>query len=144
MGSDRVYQQKVERCLQPHYVPVTYNAAYADLYNYSLRFYIDEDVPYIASHPKNAMMGELRKVFALADAMRPTGPKFGVWKTQAKHIQPDLVMWVDGDAHSKFNELLHVCCSHEHLLKDSDFSTTLPQFRGLHTPNLKTCYQLKK
>jgi hypothetical protein len=101
MGSDRVYQQKVEKCLQKHYIPVTYNAAYADLHNYSLRFYIDEDVPYVAHHGKNAMMGELRKVFALADAMRPTGPRFGEWKTNAKHIKPDLVMWVDGDAHSE-------------------------------------------
>ena len=101
MGSDAVYHNKTLKCLKPLWVPVTYNTAYADLFNYSLRFYIDEKVPFVAAHGKNAMMGELRKVFALADAMRPTGPRFGEWKTKAKHIKPDLVMWVDGDAHSK-------------------------------------------
>jgi len=134
MGSDRVYQQKLERCLQPHYIPVTFNAAYADLFNYSLRFYIDEDVPFIASHPKNAMMGELRKVFALADTMRPTGPKFGVWKTKAQFVSPDLVMWVDGDAHSKsyFTDfsLLH---AHERDFYTSASFIIILQLRVLHT-----------
>lgn len=38
------------------------NTKYADAHNYSLRFYVDEDVPFIACHGKNALMGELRKV----------------------------------------------------------------------------------
>jgi len=45
------------------------------------------------------MMGELRKIYGLADAMRPTGPQHGTWRTKLQTVQPDLVMWVDGDAH---------------------------------------------
>jgi len=97
MGSDAVYHNKTLKCLKPLWVPVTYNTAYADLFNYSLRFYIDEKVPFVAAHGKNAMMGELRKVFALADALRPTGPKYGELKSKAHFEKPDLVMWVDGD-----------------------------------------------
>ena len=50
-------------------------------------------------HGKNALAGELRKIVGLADAMRPTGPQFGSWKSAAEDVAPDLVMWVDGDAH---------------------------------------------
>lgn len=86
-----------------HRVPVNYNSAYADRFNYSLRFYIDEEVPFVAAHGRNAMMGELRKVFALADALRPSGPKYGEWRTKAMFEKPDLVMWVDGDARKSFH-----------------------------------------
>jgi len=97
MGSDAVYHNRTLKCLKPSWVPVNYNTAYADLFNYSLRFYTDEKVPFVAAHGKNTMMGELRKVFALADALRPTGPKFGELMSKAYFEKPDLVMWVDGD-----------------------------------------------
>ena len=45
------------------------------------------------------MAGELRKIFGMAGAMRPTGPRYGNWTTVAQHINPGAVMWVDGDAH---------------------------------------------
>ena len=41
--------------------------------------YEDEEVPFLARWGKNAVEGELRKIFELADAMRPGGPRFGRW-----------------------------------------------------------------
>ena len=39
-------------------------------------------------------------MYGLADAMRPSGPLFGEWLTVAQPtLKPDVVMWVDGDAH---------------------------------------------
>ncbi len=35
----------------------------------------DSQVPEVARHGKNALTGELRKIFGLADAMRPGGPE---------------------------------------------------------------------
>ena len=99
MASDGGYEARVERCVRKDWVPKTYNAAYADKHGYALRFYVDEEVPFVMKHGKNALMGELRKIFGLADAMRPSGPDFGRWVTRTQHIKPDLVMWVDGDAH---------------------------------------------
>jgi len=99
MGSDEAYAKHVERCLRKGEDPVAVNAKFADKYGYSLRFYVDEEVPFLMRHGKNAMMGELRKIYGLADAMRPTGPQHGTWKTKLQTVRPDLVMWVDGDAH---------------------------------------------
>lgn len=56
MGSDRGYAERVARCLKPGEDPVGYNTRYADAHNYSLRFYVDEDVPFVAKHGKNALM----------------------------------------------------------------------------------------
>ena len=56
-------------------------------------------------HAKNALAGEYRKVVALQDAARPAGPLLGAWRVAPRQEsaeavkRPDLVMWVDGDAH---------------------------------------------
>jgi len=120
-------------------LPLDVNAAYAEKHGYGLRVYIDEAVPATARcgratlsttlhaapkhhgakvtaltcahrHGKNALQGELRKVIAMQDAMRPTGPQFGTWRTKLQTVQPDLVMWVDGDAHivGKYQEPLTI------------------------------------
>ena len=98
MGADQKYIERVKRCYRG-VAPFEMNAQYADLNGYGLRLYIDDDIPFLQRHNKNALMGELRKVFALADAARPGGPHFGVWKTKAQFDEPDFVMWVDSDAH---------------------------------------------
>lgn len=97
MASDKKYYENEVKCLKDEH-PVVLNTVYADFYQYALRMYIDEDVPFIMRHRKNAMQGELRKIFGMADALHPEGPKFGFWTTKAKYIKPDAVMWVDGDA----------------------------------------------
>lgn len=61
-------------------------------------------MPLIARFGKNAMQGELRKVFALADALRPEGPLFGRWTSVVRWRGgvdvADAAMWIDGDAHA--------------------------------------------
>ena len=99
MGSDRYYSERVHRCTRPDWVPVNINSIYAGEYGCALRFYIGDDIPFIMKHVKNAMAGGFRKIFGMADAIRPTGPRYGNWTTVAQHINPDAVMWVDGDAH---------------------------------------------
>lgn len=99
MAMDRNYENKTKHCMKEESNPLNYNTKYADANGYALRVYIDEDIPFVMKHSKNALQGELRKIFALADAMRPSGPMFGRWTSQLHHILPDLVMWVDGDAH---------------------------------------------
>jgi hypothetical protein len=99
MAYDQYYSDKSQRCIKKSEDPVGVNAKYADANGYSLRLYIDEDIPFVMRHSKNALQGELRKIFGLADAMRPSGPKYGRWMTHVQSVLPDLVMWVDGDAH---------------------------------------------
>jgi len=98
MAYDAKYGKSVERCIKKGKDPVSINTGYADAHGYSLRVYIDEDNPFLMKHGKNALQGELRKIVALADSMRPSGPVFGHWTTNVHHVLPDLVMWVDGDA----------------------------------------------
>jgi hypothetical protein len=97
MGSDRRYHEHLVKCIPGDY-PVLLNTQYADLNNYALRMYIDDDIPFIMKHKANALQGELRKIFGLADALHPDGPRHGYWTTKAQYINPDVVMWVDGDA----------------------------------------------
>ena len=100
MGSDRAYADRTRRCIKEGWRnPVEQNKEYADAHGYGLRLYVDEDVPFLVAHRPNAMQGELRKIFALADSIRPAGPEFGTWLSVARHARPDLVMWVDFDAH---------------------------------------------
>jgi len=98
MASDRGYYEKMLRCMDKGQDSVSVNSKYADQHEYSLRMYIDDDIPFIMKHEKNSLAGELRKLFAMADASHPQGPKFGYWTTNKKETNPDLVMWVDGDA----------------------------------------------
>jgi hypothetical protein len=69
MGSDRAFAERTARCVKPRELPVRINTAYANRYNYSLRLYIDEDVPFIMRHGKNALAGELRKVWSCMKRM---------------------------------------------------------------------------
>ena len=98
MGADRKYVERVQRCY-PKNAPFEANAEYADKHGYALRLYVDDDNPFLLRHSQNALQGELRKIFSLADAARPGGPRFGEWRTKAHFSEPDLVMWVDSDAH---------------------------------------------
>ena len=50
MGSDAAYEARVKRCAKPGEDPVSVNAKYADKFKYALRFYVDEDVPFIRRH----------------------------------------------------------------------------------------------
>eukprot|EP00614_Pseudopedinella_elastica_P021206 CAMPEP_0172624734 /NCGR_PEP_ID=MMETSP1068-20121228/138929_1 /TAXON_ID=35684 /ORGANISM="Pseudopedinella elastica, Strain CCMP716" /LENGTH=543 /DNA_ID=CAMNT_0013433793 /DNA_START=182 /DNA_END=1810 /DNA_ORIENTATION=+ len=103
MGADRRYYSRVIECVQKGFDPLTLNTAYADEHNYALRWYEDEEVPFLARWGKNAVEGELRKIFELADAMRPGGPRFGRWAGVVRPPPgsgpPKMVMWVDADAH---------------------------------------------
>ena len=99
VGSDRGFAEKVKRCTEPGKpTPLDTVVKYANKWGYAVREYFDEDIPFIAHHSKNAMQGELRKIFGMADAMRPSGPRYGISRAQLEHPKPDLVMWVDGDA----------------------------------------------
>eukprot|EP00614_Pseudopedinella_elastica_P022941 CAMPEP_0172617682 /NCGR_PEP_ID=MMETSP1068-20121228/71151_1 /TAXON_ID=35684 /ORGANISM="Pseudopedinella elastica, Strain CCMP716" /LENGTH=511 /DNA_ID=CAMNT_0013423503 /DNA_START=181 /DNA_END=1717 /DNA_ORIENTATION=- len=99
VGSDRGFAEKVKRCTEPGKpTPLDTVVKYANKWGYAVREYFDEDIPFIAHHSKNAMQGELRKIFGMADAMRPSGPRYGISRAQLEYPKPDLVMWVDGDA----------------------------------------------